>query len=52
MAEGGADYVPSKASSEVKEGPNPYLLMEDIVDKLKILDYENSFCKKRMSTRF
>jgi hypothetical protein len=50
MAETAADYVPSKANKqEEKEGPNPFLLMEDIVDKLKILDYENGFCKKRFA---
>ncbi len=43
-----ADYVPLKVSGkEEKEGPNPFMLMEDIVDKLKILDYENAFCRKR-----
>jgi hypothetical protein len=36
-----------KVVLDQKEAPNPYLLMEEIVDKLKILDYENLFCKKK-----
>jgi hypothetical protein len=25
---------------------DPYLIMDDIIEKLKLVDYENLFCKK------
>ena len=26
-------------------GPDPFIMMEEVLDMLKLLDYENKFCK-------
>eukprot|EP00727_Mastigamoeba_balamuthi_P013021 m51a1_g8341 putative intraflagellar transport protein 57 homolog (438) ;mRNA; r:17105-18795 len=57
MSEGGNGYVPTAAdkkpaggagagaASKETEASQAYLLMEDVADKLKLLDYEVKFCK-------
>jgi hypothetical protein len=34
-------------TSNFKTGPDPCIMMEDIVDMLKLLNYEQNFCKQK-----
>ena len=45
----GAAYVPSEVGKKKDvESALSYLLMEDVLDKLKLLEYETKFCRQFM----
>eukprot|EP00961_Rhodomonas_salina_P278077 3757195-Rhodomonas_salina.1 len=45
----GGGAAPAPAESGEPEAPNPMVMMQDILDKLKILDYESKFADDQMN---